>query len=161
MSIQTDLPRIKNAKAAIKAFIEGKGITVPEDTLLDGMAALLESIEAGGGSIEMGPFSEIIAGTVTPAQDMTEFNINASIDVAFKAKNYLFAIGFYDTNSLSFTSGHMRIGVSNRLTRVSRGLSSTTNEYYPTMQSVNKVLFNGIALQAGITYFYILAAVHQ
>ena len=49
MRIQTELSRIINAKAAIKAAIEGKGVTVPNDTLLDGMAALLESIEAGGG----------------------------------------------------------------------------------------------------------------
>ena len=49
MSIQTELTRITNAKAAIKAAIEGKGVTVPETTLLDGMAALIEAIEAGGG----------------------------------------------------------------------------------------------------------------
>ena len=51
MSIQTELTRITNAKAAIKAAIEGKGVTVPEATLLDGMAALIESIEAGVGAI--------------------------------------------------------------------------------------------------------------
>lgn len=50
MSIQTELTRIKNAKAAIKAAIEGKGMTVPDATLLDGMAALIAAIEAGGGS---------------------------------------------------------------------------------------------------------------
>ena len=49
MSIQTELTRITNAKAAIKAAIEGKGVAVPDGTLLDGMAALIESIEAGGG----------------------------------------------------------------------------------------------------------------
>ena len=49
MSIQTELTRITNAKAAIKTAIEGKGVTVPNGTLLDGMAALIESIEAGGG----------------------------------------------------------------------------------------------------------------
>lgn len=48
MSIQTELTRITNAKAAIKTAIEGKGVTVPEATLLDGMAALIESIQAGG-----------------------------------------------------------------------------------------------------------------
>ena len=52
MSIQTDLTRIKNAKAAIKAAIEGKGVPVPDATLLDGMAALIESIESGGGGGE-------------------------------------------------------------------------------------------------------------
>ena len=50
MSIQTELTRLTNAKAAIQTAIEGKGVTVPSGTLLDGMAALIESIEAGGGS---------------------------------------------------------------------------------------------------------------
>ena len=49
MSIQTELTRITNAKTAIKTAIEGKGVTVPDGTLLDGMAALIESIQAGGG----------------------------------------------------------------------------------------------------------------
>ena len=60
MSIHTDLTRIKNTKSAIKAAIEGKGVTVPDATLLDGMAALIESIEAGAG----GGF---VSGTITPA----------------------------------------------------------------------------------------------
>lgn len=47
MSISTEITRLTNAKAAIKAAIEGKGVTVPDGTLLDGMAALIESIEAG------------------------------------------------------------------------------------------------------------------
>ena len=62
MSIQTELTRITNAKAAIKAAIEGKGVTVPTWTLLDGMAALIESIEAGGGgsgNIATGSFTNI------------------------------------------------------------------------------------------------------
>ena len=58
MNIQTELSRIINAKAAIKAAIEGKGVTVPEATLLDGMAALIESIQAGGGAgIATGSFT--------------------------------------------------------------------------------------------------------
>ena len=57
MSIQTELTRITNAKAAIKAAIEGKGVTVPDATLLDGMASLIESIEAGGGNFATGTFT--------------------------------------------------------------------------------------------------------
>ena len=49
MSIQTELTRITNAKAAIKAAIEGKGVTVPDGTMLDGMASLIGEIQAGGG----------------------------------------------------------------------------------------------------------------
>ena len=61
MSIQTELTRLTNVKAAIKTAIEGKGVTVPEATLLDGMAGLIESIEAGGGATE--PYiEEVIDG---------------------------------------------------------------------------------------------------
>lgn len=66
MSIQTELTRITNAKAAIKTSIEGKGVTVPDGTLLDGMAALIESIEAGGGG--GGNFA---TGTFTPETDIS------------------------------------------------------------------------------------------
>ena len=65
MSIQAELTRIINAKTAIKAAIEGKGVTVPSGTLLDGMAALIESIEGGGGS---GNFA---TGTFTPETDIS------------------------------------------------------------------------------------------
>ena len=54
MSIQTELTRITNAKAAIKAAIEGKGVTVPTGTKLDGLAALVEAISAGGVSPDFG-----------------------------------------------------------------------------------------------------------
>ena len=49
MSIVSEVNRLKDAKTAIKTAIEGKGVTVPDATMLDGMAALIESIEAGGG----------------------------------------------------------------------------------------------------------------
>ena len=62
MSIQTELTRITNAKAAIKTAVEGKGVTVPDGTLLDGMASLIESIEAGGGGFQ------VALGTYTPAE---------------------------------------------------------------------------------------------
>lgn len=46
--------------ASIVAAIEGKGVTVPDGTLLDGMAALIESIEAGGGGA-----GNIATGSIT------------------------------------------------------------------------------------------------
>ena len=70
MGIQTELTRITNAKAAIKTAIEGKGVTVPDGTLLDGMAALIESIEAGGGEETLfGTYFE--TGSIIPASDIT------------------------------------------------------------------------------------------
>ena len=64
MSIQTELTRIINAKAAIKTAIEGKGVTVPDGTLLNGMASLIESIEAGGGG------GKVTTGTFTLAENI-------------------------------------------------------------------------------------------
>ena len=70
MSIASDVTRIESAKAAIKAAIEGKGVTVPDGTLLDGMAALIESIEAGGGEETLfGTYFE--TGSIIPASDIT------------------------------------------------------------------------------------------
>lgn len=62
MSIATEVSRLQDAKAAIKAAIEGKGVTVPDGTLLDGMASLIAAIEAGVGA-------KIATGTAVPAND--------------------------------------------------------------------------------------------
>lgn len=77
MSIQTELTRITNAKAAIKTAIEGKGVTVPDGTLLDGMAALIEAIEAGGGGIP------IYTKNIVFAEDVkSKYTVNVS-DILF------------------------------------------------------------------------------
>lgn len=72
MSIQTELTRITNAKTAIKTAIEGKGVTVPDGTLLDGMASLIESIEAGGGA-------KIATGSFTPTADCKYYEITHNL----------------------------------------------------------------------------------
>ena len=61
MSIQTELTRITNAKAAIKTAIEGKGVTVPYGTMLDSMAALIQSISAG---------TKVEIKTIVPSEDV-------------------------------------------------------------------------------------------
>lgn len=72
MSIQTELTRITNAKSAIKTAIEGKGVTVPSGTLLDGMAALIESIDAGGGVDGF----QTVSGRITLSEDTTTLDIS-------------------------------------------------------------------------------------
>ena len=80
MSVQTEITRIESAKTAIATAIEGKGVTVPDGTLLDGMAVLIDSIEAGGGAENLfGTYFE--TGSIIPASDITsdytiEFQIN-------------------------------------------------------------------------------------
>ena len=89
MSTQTELTRITNAKAAIKTAIEGKGVTVPDATLLDGMPALIESIETGGGG-GGGTGSGYATGTYTVATDIT-----IGIQTALKIDTGLSEVKFF------------------------------------------------------------------
>ena len=64
MSIQSELTRLINAKAAIKTAIEGKGVTVPDTTLLDGMAALIEASGISFSDFKYN-FSKVYYGDIT------------------------------------------------------------------------------------------------
>lgn len=48
MSVTSEITRLQNAKASLKTAIEGKGVTVPSNTKLDGYADLVDSISGGG-----------------------------------------------------------------------------------------------------------------
>ena len=87
MSVQSEITRLENAKAAIKAAIEGKGVTVPDGTLLDGMAALIESIEAGGGSSWTDSYSVFATGTFTPTEKVTEWSIDTGVPYSYHDSN--------------------------------------------------------------------------
>lgn len=50
MSVQTEITRINTAKSDIATAITNKGVAVPSGTKLDGMAALIDGIETGGGT---------------------------------------------------------------------------------------------------------------
>ena len=97
MSIQTELARLTNAKAAIKAAIEGKGVTVPDGTLLDGMAALIEAIEAGGnirieqGSVTFAENTRYYA-FVSDSPDIFIAYIEDDTEPVYSASQYVWAI---------------------------------------------------------------------
>ena len=95
MSIQTELTRITNAKAAIKAAVEGKGVTVPDGTLLDGMAALIESIEAGGGGFQ------VALGTFIPAETKELYSpVSIEHNAGFTPDVFIFYHAYIDTYSM-------------------------------------------------------------
>ena len=64
MSVQTQIDRISRSVSAALAALTEKGVTVPDGTKVDGLAALIAAIEAGGGG-------SIVAGTYTPASTQT------------------------------------------------------------------------------------------
>ena len=99
MSIQTQIDRLENAKAAIKTAIEGKGVTVPDGTLLDGMVSLIESIEDGGGG------GNILHGEISVTTDQISFGLEIE-----KPNNYenrtvpAFAVAWNSSDFLSTES---------------------------------------------------------
>lgn len=105
MSIQSEITRLANAKTALATAIEGKGVTVPEGTKLDGLAALVESIEAGGG----GSVSNIAHGDFTNnlSYDMTAFAVMTQDEWEAAYGNFpdSFFGAFFDINADDITSG--------------------------------------------------------
>ena len=83
MSVQSEITRLANAKTAIATAIEGKGVTVPDGTLLDGMAPLIEAISAGGGM-------NFVTGTFTTTDDITS-NIVITHDLGVKPQLFFVA----------------------------------------------------------------------
>lgn len=66
-TLTENVTKVKNAHAALKTAIEGKGVTVPAGTKLTGMPALIDQIQTGGGGGEGGylTFTAVEASTLT------------------------------------------------------------------------------------------------
>ena len=52
MSIATEITRLQTAKADLKTAIEGKGVTVPSATKIDGYADLVDAIQSAYNRID-------------------------------------------------------------------------------------------------------------
>ena len=156
MSIQTELTRITNAKAAIQTAIEGKGVTVPDATLLDGMAALIEGIEAGG--IDLGQyFTDIAVASITPAEDcklldgaMAGFGVNSFYELDFCL------IVANNTYRKSIDGNHVRLAIKTyfvyaHVWRILYGTGTTfSDEKWASDDSVDGR--SAYKLKAGIPY---------
>ena len=172
MSIQTELTRITNAKAAIKAAIEGKGVTVPAATLLDGMAALIESIEAGGGGK-----AKIATGSFTPAENCNHYVIthnlgekpNLAICICKSIVNQSFSLIYDDStqriiwyNSSGYLSGLSDPGSSIiNQTRPSGSKLTKSGMYNATENTIkagNELMSNNYFL-TGTQYIWIVAVI--
>lgn len=77
MAISDEITRLQQAKAALKTSIEGKGVTVSSDATLDDYPALVDSIEAGGGSIDDLITKENLVRIVVTI-DSKDFTLDAS-----------------------------------------------------------------------------------
>lgn len=95
MSVGSEISRLENAKAAITTAIAGKGVTVPSGTKLDSMAALINSIEAGGGANELLEWfggSKYYTTTVTPASNTVQITITPDDATILDSPKFLLVI---------------------------------------------------------------------
>lgn len=90
MSVQSEINRINTAKSDIATAITNKGVAVPSGTKLDGMAALIDGIESGGGDPELlwtnaMPTSSFASQTVNVASEydgvLIECKCSINLDV--------------------------------------------------------------------------------
>lgn len=65
MSVQSEITRLSDNVTAALAAIAGKGVTVPDGSNSDSLAALIAAIEAGGGS------AKFASGSFTPESNHT------------------------------------------------------------------------------------------
>ena len=155
MSIASDVTRIESAKAAIKAAIEGKGVTVPDATLLDGMAALIESIEAGGGA-DISPWADMVTFSITPAEDLTGDIDFTSFIPGRTIYPDIFILGQRaKTSGSPYVQSMARISTWNSWSRLYYTSSSSTGNY-PNINMDNgilKVKIGTYKLEAGVLYW--------
>ena len=155
MSIQTELTRIINAKAAIKTAIEGKGVTVPDGTLLDGMASLIESIETGGGA-DISPWTDMVTFSITPAEDLTG-NIDFTSFIPGRTSSPdIFMLGQRaKTPDTSYAQSMVRFGIWNSWQRLYYSPTSSSSKYPVTGMSDGKfmVSIGTYKLAAGVPYW--------
>ena len=117
--------------ASIVAAIEGKGVTVPDGTLLDGMASLIESIEAGGGI-------NATAGTLNVSSDTNDYILTHGLGEVPK----FFAIGMITNFNLLTNKNSILIGAY--------GFSDANIQYRITSNS-NSSAANGVIGDSAIT----------
>lgn len=155
MSIQTELTRITNAKAAIKTAIEGKGITVPDGTLLDGMASLIESIEAGGG-VDISPWMDMVTFSITPAEDLTgEIDFTSFIPGRTSIPDVFMLGQRAKTSDSSYVQSMARISTWNSWQRLYYERNSSTAKYpgLSMRDGIFIVRIDTYKLEAGVPYW--------
>ena len=172
MSVQSEITRIESAKTAIASAIEGKGVTVPDGTLLDGMAALIEGIEAGGGvELQYNRLYSAATGTFTPAE-RTVVAVNSPLVIEHNA-GIIPVVVMVTSNGMAAT-GDLEFIVAWRLPHSAnyydisrlysvlsrRGSSSTTrNTKYGNVYSggLDTWSIKSVALAQGEATFYVNA----
>lgn len=92
MSIANEIARLQQAKSDLATSITNKGVTVPAAATLDGYAALVDSIQQGGGTLPYDAEIEYLQGngssyidTGVKVASTTQFCVNLKLASATKS----------------------------------------------------------------------------
>jgi hypothetical protein len=178
MSVQTQIDRISGAVSAALAALSEKGVTVPAGTKVDGLAALIAAIEAGGGTVEGQPV-QMIKGTFVMTEEASSYTVEHNLGktpvfvACYREKttkmtgneNYFVdAFGTSDTNIGQLRSVYSYGGANNGLRLVSQRRSAiitTTNKESINNATENTITFGNdstAVIEAGVTHVYVIGA---
>lgn len=153
MSVQTQIDRLASAKAAIKTAVEGKGVTVPDGTLLDGMAALIDAIEAGGDN-------NFYVEATTFAVNTSSYTVNHNIGkkpgfCAYFA--YPNNVTQWKTPSGMAFAASGSINADNQLVKVQNGVYSSTGGLFSfnSLSDISATFAPFGSFKAGYTYAFV------
>lgn len=120
MSVQTEITRLEDAKAAIIAAVEGKNVVVPEGTKLDEIASFIETIKTGGGykiivTVDSGAAVTATNGAVTVSGtsngtcilevgDVGEWTVSSTLDGAESTTRTVEVINQFYTTLVYFNA---------------------------------------------------------
>ena len=155
MSIQTELARIKGAKANLQSWVEENGVTVPDGTLIDGLVELAKTVETGGGA-DISPWSDIVTFSITPAEDLTGDIDFTSFIPGRTSSPDIFILGQRaKTSGSPYVQSMARISTWNSWQRLYYTERSATGSY-PNIIMYNgmlKVRIDTYKLEAGVLYW--------
>ena len=145
MSIQTELTRIKGAKADLQSWVEENGVTVPDGTLIDGLVELAKTVETGGGGDDTQidalidrSITEISNSRVTKIGEYAFYYCKILTTANFPAATSIGGNSFYSCNSLTTVDFPVATSIGSN---AFRGCSSLTTVDFPVATSIGSYAF--------------------
>ena len=138
MTIATNLQRIINAKAAIKAAIIEKGVEVPDTEKLDAYYIYVDQIGDGGGYDPENPTLDGLKNALN-AGDKDAFPANTTIPDTYDGQPFNWVVGQYGTAKMS--DGSTKEGVYLFADKIVSTSDFGSNTYY-NQSTINTWLNN-------------------
>ena len=173
MSISSEITRISNAKTAIAESIANKGVTVPSGTKIDGMAALIDSIQTGGGgAVQPSKALTVTSNGTTTITPDAPYDAIKQVDLTVNTKNVSsVTINCEANDSFAFWLSPNGVFYDKKLTMGANTITvaqyspiGVYNDYGYTLNNLNNIVNSGgtmeikIASTGTIGYFHIYYA---